>query len=84
MRLRDTSEGELLARIFPIYAGSGHVDEGSVPVGPGDDAAVVGGVLGVAENGYRVVTNVGADGGQSVKHLHFHVLAGRSLAWPPG
>ena len=32
MRLRDTSEGELLARIFPIYAGSGHVDEGSVPV----------------------------------------------------
>ena len=42
MRLRDTSECELLARIFPIYAGSGHVDEGSVPVGPGDDAAVVG------------------------------------------
>ncbi|HQG16832.1 MAG TPA: AIR synthase related protein, partial [Ornithinibacter sp.] len=39
--MRDTSEGELLARIFPIYAGSGHVDEGSVPVGPGDDAAVV-------------------------------------------
>ena len=40
--------------------------------------------LGVAENGYRVVTNVGQDGGQSVKHLPFHVLAGRSLAWPPG
>ena len=40
--------------------------------------------LGVAENGYRVVTNVGAGGGQSVQHLHFHVLAGRSLAWPPG
>lgn len=36
------------------------------------------------ENGYRVVTNVGEDGGQSVKHLHFHVLAKRSLAWPPG
>lgn len=36
------------------------------------------------ENGYRVVTNVGRDGGQSVKHLHFHVLAKRSLAWPPG
>lgn len=36
------------------------------------------------ENGYRVVTNVGQDGGQSVKHLHFHVLAKRSLAWPPG
>lgn len=40
--------------------------------------------LGVAESGYRVVSNVGADGGQSVPHLHFHVLAKRSLAWPPG
>ena len=40
--------------------------------------------LGVDESGYRVVTNVGEDGGQSVKHLHFHVLAKRSLAWPPG
>ena len=40
--------------------------------------------LGVDESGYRVVTNVGADGGQSVKHLHFHVLAKRGLAWPPG
>ena len=36
------------------------------------------------ENGYRVVTNCGADGGQSVQHLHFHVLGKRSLAWPPG
>ena len=36
------------------------------------------------ENGYRVVTNTGEDAGQSVPHLHFHVLAGRSLAWPPG
>ena len=39
--------------------------------------------LGLAK-GYRVVTNCGKDGGQSVQHLHFHVLAGRSLAWPPG
>ena len=36
------------------------------------------------ENGYRMVTNVGQDGGQTVAHLHFHILAGRSLAWPPG
>ena len=36
------------------------------------------------EGGYRVVTNCGQDAGQSVNHLHFHVLAGRELAWPPG
>jgi histidine triad (HIT) family protein len=38
---------------------------------------------GVAETGYRVVTNVGEDAGQLVAHLHFHVLGGRSLRWPP-
>lgn len=36
------------------------------------------------EKGYRIVTNIGEDGGQTVPHLHFHVLGGRSLAWPPG
>lgn len=36
------------------------------------------------ENGFRVVTNCGQDGGQTVEHLHFHVLAGRKLNWPPG
>ncbi|MEI6036823.1 MAG: histidine triad nucleotide-binding protein [Planctomycetota bacterium] len=36
------------------------------------------------ENGYRVVINCGCDGGQSVDHLHVHLLGGRSLAWPPG
>jgi histidine triad (HIT) family protein len=35
-------------------------------------------------NGYRVVVNCGPDGGQAVDHLHFHLLGGRSLAWPPG
>lgn len=39
---------------------------------------------GIADSGYRVVTNIGRDGGQSVDHLHFHVLGGRSLSWPPG
>lgn len=33
-------------------------------------------------NGYRVVSNTGADGGQSVPHLHFHILGGKELAWP--
>ena len=39
---------------------------------------------GVAETGYRLVVNVGRDAGQSVDHLHLHVLGGRRLAWPPG
>ncbi len=36
------------------------------------------------DDGYRVVTNCGAHGGQSVFHLHLHVLGGRALGWPPG
>jgi histidine triad (HIT) family protein len=40
--------------------------------------------LGVKHTGYRVVVNCGKDGGQSVDHLHYHVLGGRTLTWPPG
>jgi histidine triad (HIT) family protein len=39
---------------------------------------------GVAETGWRLVTNVGADAGQDVFHLHFHLLGGRPMTWPPG
>lgn len=39
---------------------------------------------GLAASGYRVVTNTGPDGGQTVPHLHFHVLGGRQFHWPPG
>lgn len=39
---------------------------------------------GLAADGYRVVTNIGSHGGQSVAHLHYHVLGGRFLQWPPG
>lgn len=36
------------------------------------------------ENGYRVVSNIGEQGQQSVPHLHFHILGGRDMTWPPG
>ena len=58
------------------------------------DAALVGRIFamagelarseGIAEGGYRIVTNVGTWGGQSVDHLHFHLMGGRPFAWPPG
>jgi histidine triad (HIT) family protein len=57
---------------------------------PGIWAAVMGlavqvaRTLGVAERGYRLVINQGTDGGQSVSHLHVHLLGGRRMEWPPG
>lgn len=47
-------------------------------------AAEIARAEGIAERGYRVVTNVGQWGGQTVDHLHFHLLGGRALTWPPG
>ncbi|GMT39207.1 HIT family protein [Helicobacter bizzozeronii] len=38
--------------------------------------------LGIKESGYRLITNIGADGGQEVPHLHFHILGGAKLTWP--
>lgn len=59
-----------------------------------EDAALVGKLFlvareiarddGVAESGYRMVINAGANAGQSVDHVHLHILGGRGLAWPPG
>lgn len=58
-----------------------------------EDAALLGHLLIVAKNvasqlgltnGYRTVINCGADGGQTVDHLHIHILGGRPLSWPPG
>jgi histidine triad (HIT) family protein len=47
-------------------------------------AAEVAGQQGLAASGFRVVVNNGRDGGESVPHLHVHVLGGRPLHWPPG
>ncbi len=58
------------------------------------DQALVGNLLlaatayarsqGLADDGYRFVINCGTDGGQSVNHIHLHLLAGRRMNWPPG
>jgi len=58
-----------------------------------EDQRIVGKILGVIKalaqelnlgQGYRVVNNCGPDGGQTVAHLHFHLLGGRKMTWPPG
>jgi histidine triad (HIT) family protein len=41
-------------------------------------------LLDIDKDGFRVVANTGANGGQTVAHLHYHILGGRSLQWPPG
>ena len=60
---------------------------------PGDDsivgtlvrrAAAIAGEKGYAERGYRTVINCNAEAGQTVFHIHLHLLAGRRLTWPPG
>lgn len=61
---------------------------------PPSDSAILGELVatathlakeqGFAEAGYRVLMNCNADGGQSVYHIHLHLLAGRRLSWPPG
>ena len=60
---------------------------------PGDEATLghllrlaskIANQQGIAENGYRTVINTGAESGQSVWHLHVHVLGGRPMNWPPG
>lgn len=66
----------------------------SVAAAAEEDAALLGHLMwvsavvarqeGIAEAGYRIVTNNGSEGGQVVPHLHLHVLGGRAMTWPPG
>ena len=44
----------------------------------------IAGILGIAEKGFRTVINTGSDGGQTVMHLHWHLLGGRFMTWPAG
>ena len=47
-------------------------------------AKQIAGELGVSDSGYRLVMNCGGDAGQTVDHIHLHILGGRPLKWPPG
>lgn len=79
------------APVHVLVVPKAHMDS-AADLGP-DDAGVLADLFaavnqvanqeGIAESGYRVVTNVGEDAGQLVRHLHFHVLGGRGLRWPP-
>jgi histidine triad (HIT) family protein len=47
-------------------------------------AREIAGLKGIRESGYRIVLNTAADSGQEVLHVHFHILGGRRMTWPPG
>jgi histidine triad (HIT) family protein len=68
---------------IPRIAEAGHADEallGRLLL----KAAEVARSVGLADSGFRLVINNGRDGGESVPHLHCHILGGRPLGWPPG
>ena len=64
--------------------GAAEAEDGALLVALVRAANAVARQEGIAESGYRLVWNVGPDAGQSVFHLHLHLLGGRPLAWPPG
>ena len=66
------------------YRSLSETPDGNVLGAMGELAKQVARELGIAESGYRVVLNAGEDGGQTVHHIHMHVLGGRQLKWPPG
>lgn len=66
------------------YASLAATPDGSVMAEVSELAKRVARELGVEATGYRVVVNTGENGGQTVHHLHAHVLGGRAMKWPPG
>lgn len=66
------------------YTSLAETPDGTVMAEVSELAKRVARELGVEASGYRVVVNTGDDGGQTVHHLHLHVLAGRPMKWPPG
>lgn len=79
------------ARVHVLFIPKEHV-QSAADLGP-DHTALLGEIFGAMASvaadeglgkGYRIVTNVGGDAGQTVHHLHFHLIGGRSLSWPPG
>ena len=65
-------------------AGTVNSEHGDVLAEMLDTARRVAEADGIAERGYRLVFNVGKDSGNTVPHLHLHVIGGRGMAWPPG
>ncbi|MGH7739304.1 MAG: histidine triad nucleotide-binding protein [bacterium] len=79
------------APVHVLLIPKNHIDSVSaVPVGSDivavltDRAVQVAAQLGIARDGFRLVLNEGLNGGQSVPHLHLHLLGGRPMNWPPG
>lgn len=66
------------------HAGAVKPEHGAIVAEMLDAARQVAEAEGLAERGYRLVFNVGRDSGNTVPHLHLHVLGGRGMSWPPG
>lgn len=66
------------------YASLNEVPDGRVLAAMAELAREVARAEGIVDDGYRCVVNTGVNGGQTVHHIHLHVLGGRRLAWPPG
>lgn len=89
LAFRDINPG---APVHVLIIPRQHIE--SMATATADDAALIGHLLTtaaaiaraeqIAESGYRLVANTGKEGGQSVYHLHFHLMGGRQMAWPPG